>query len=182
MPEEPEQISRELTAQIVAGYLAGNKLEPSEIADVISAVHRALSEVGRPTEPVAERTPAVPIRRSVGPDLIACLECGYRGKTLKRHLSSRHGLSVEEYRARWNLKPDYPIVAPAYSARRSTLAKQLGLGRQRRQESEAPPAPRAKTRGRRRSKATWPAPRSDQRDDLTLRVGVAFDVTGRRLQ
>src|SRR6266478_7773244 len=128
MPEEPPPLSRnrELTATIVAAYVRQN-----QIATLISTVHRALAGLGKPAAEVdGERTPAVPIRRSVHRDYVVCLECGWRGQMLRRHIAG-HGLSVEQYRARWSLRPDHPITAPDYSERRSTIAKQLGLGRTR---------------------------------------------------
>jgi hypothetical protein len=111
-----------------------------------------------------ERTPAVPIRRSVHRDYVVCLECGRRGQMLKQHLTTGHGLAVDQYRARWNLTRDHPMTAPGYSERRSGLAKQVGLGRGRRSSREEPkpvapeiPAaaqPPSRRRGRPRSAAT----------------------------
>src|SRR5690348_13026991 len=102
---------------------------PPRIAGLIVEVHRALAGLGR-APPVQEPlTPAVPIRRSVQRDYVICLECGYRARTLRRHLRVAHGLDVADYRTRWNLPVDHPLIAPSYSARRSTVAKQMGLGR-----------------------------------------------------
>jgi predicted transcriptional regulator len=98
--------------------------------DLISTVHEAITNLGKPArESEGERTPAVPIRRSVHRDYVVCLECGWRGQMLKRHLTTGHGLSVAQYRARWNLPREHPMTAPGYSERRSSLAKQIGLGR-----------------------------------------------------
>ena len=133
MPEEPPPPStnRELTATIVAAYVRQNQIASDQLATLISTVHRALAGLGKPAAEVdGERTPAVPIRRSVHRDYVVCLECGWRGQMLRRHIAG-HGLSVEQYRARWSLRPDHPITAPDYSERRSTMAKQLGLGRTR---------------------------------------------------
>lgn len=133
MPDEtpPASINRELTAEIVAAYVRRNQIASDQLATLISTVHRALAGLGKPAAEVSgERTPAVPIRRSVHRDYVVCLECGWRGQMLRRHLAG-HGLSVEQYRARWSLRPDHPITAPGYSERRSTMAKQLGLGRTR---------------------------------------------------
>ena len=121
--------NRLLTAKIVGSYLRHNKVAASQVPELIAIVHRSLGELGQ--QPPAEETltPAVSVRQSVRQDYVICLDCGYRGKTLRRHISSRHGLSGDEYRRRWGLKPDHPLTAPAYSEHRSTLAKQLGLGR-----------------------------------------------------
>jgi len=93
---------------------------------------------GRLPEPATELVPAAPIRHSVGPDAIACLDCGYRRKMLKRHLKRAHQLTPDTYRERWGLKRDYPMVAPNYTARRSELAKSLGLGKHRRNQTNMP--------------------------------------------
>src|SRR5215813_454606 len=118
-----------------------------------SSDHRALSGLRKPAaETETERTPAVPIRRSVHRDNVTCLECGWRGQMLRRHLTTGHGLSVDQYRARWKLPRDHPLTAPSYSERRSGLAKQLGLGHGRRSREqpealapETPPAPRQRS-------------------------------------
>jgi len=167
MPEEPPPPStnRELTATIVAAYVRQNQIASDQLATLISTVHRALVGLGKPaTEAEVERTPAVPIRRSVHRDYVVCLECGWRGQMLKRHVATGHGLTVEQYRARWNLSREHPITAPGYSERRSGLAKQIGLGRGRRASREEPesvtpetPAAaqsRSRPRGRPRSMAT----------------------------
>jgi predicted transcriptional regulator len=138
MPEEPPPPStnRELTATIVAAYVRQNQIASDQLATLISTVHRALVGLGKPaTEAEVERTPAVPIRRSVHRDYVVCLECGWRGQMLKRHVATGHGLTVEQYRARWNLPREHPMIAPGYSEQRSSLAKQIGLGRGRRASS-----------------------------------------------
>jgi predicted transcriptional regulator len=118
-----------LTTKIVGSYLRHHTIGASELPNLISSVHRALTEVGRPNPPEVPLTPAVSVRQSVRQDSVTCLDCGYRGKTLRRHVSSRHGLSAEDYRKRWGLRQDHPLTAPAYSEQRSTLAKERGLGR-----------------------------------------------------
>jgi predicted transcriptional regulator len=129
-----------LTAEIVGSYLRHHTVGTSELPDLIATVHRSLRELGRlaPVEEVL--TPAVALRQSVRHDYVVCLDCGYRGKTLRRHISSRHGLSRDEYLRRWGLQHDHPLTAPAYSEQRSTLARQLGLGRK--PKEEAAPASR----------------------------------------
>ena len=94
-----------------------------------SSVHRAIGQVGQPPEPEEVLTPAVSVRRSVHRNHVVCLDCGYRGKTLTRHIAARHGLSAGEYRQRWGLRGNHLLTAPGYSERRSALAKSLGLGR-----------------------------------------------------
>ena len=122
---------KEQVAEIVASYLKKNKVNPDEIAGVIGQVYSSLSRLGQPLVMAEAPRPAVPIRRSVGPDAITCLSCGYRGQMLKRHLTSAHHLTPDEYRKQWNLPIDYPMVAISYSTRRSELAKQFGLGKGR---------------------------------------------------
>jgi predicted transcriptional regulator len=123
--------NRLLTAKIVGSYLRHNTVGASQVPELIAIVHRSLSELGQ--QPAAEEalTPAVSIRQSVRHNYVVCLDCGYRAQMLRRHLNSRHGLSRAEYLKRWGLKPDHPLTAPAYSEHRSTLAKQLGLGRKK---------------------------------------------------
>ena len=129
-----------LTAKIVGSYLRHHTVGASELPNLITSVHRALTEVGRPNPPEVPLTPAVSVRQSVRQDSVICLDCGYRGKTLRRHISSKHGFSPDEYLKRWGLKRDHPLTAPAYSEHRSTLAKQLGLGRKPKSEEAPEPA------------------------------------------
>jgi predicted transcriptional regulator len=124
-----EEINPHLTTQIVVSYVRHHRLRPDQLSDLITSVHRAIGQLGQPPEPDEVLTPAVSVRRSVHRDYVICLDCGYRGKTLRRHISTRHGLSRDEYLRRWGLRSDHPLTAPAYSERRSTLAKSLGLGR-----------------------------------------------------
>ena len=120
-----------LSADIVAAYVSQNPVQPSGISDLVRQVHTALSDLSRPqaVQPVARQKPAVPVSRSVQPDYIVCLEDGARLKMLKRYLRSRYDMSPEDYRRKWGLPADYPMVAPNYAARRSDFAKQIGLGR-----------------------------------------------------
>ena len=124
-----EKINPHLTAKIVRGYVRHHRLGPDQLPDLITSVHRTLGQLGQQIQPPEVPTPAVSIRQSVRHDYVVCLDCGYRGKTLRRHLGVRHGLNAEEYRQRWGLRSDHPLTAPAYSEHRSTLAKELGLGR-----------------------------------------------------
>ena len=124
------------SADIVSAYVTQHTLPTQAVADLIRQVHSVLVGLGQTTSTPApeleKRKPAVPIARSVQDDHIVCLEDGRKLKMLKRYLRARYDLSPEEYRRRWNLPPDYPMVAPNYAAARSQLAKQMGLGQQRR--------------------------------------------------
>jgi predicted transcriptional regulator len=124
-----EEVDPHLTARIVESYVRHHKLGSDQLADLITSVHRAIGQVGQPPEPDEVLTPAASVRRSVHRDYVVCLDCGYRGKTLRRHINTRHGLGPDEYRQRWGLRSNHLLTAPAYSERRSTLAKELGLGR-----------------------------------------------------
>lgn len=134
----------EMTAEIVAAFVGNNSVPPGDIPGLISQTYAALS--GAEAPPVIEpevKTPAVSVKRSIQPDFIICLEDGRKFKSLKRHLRTKYNLSPEDYRAKWNLPKDYPMVAPNYAAARSTLAKQMGLGQGGRGGAPAP-APAAK--------------------------------------
>jgi predicted transcriptional regulator len=126
---DAQSVNPLLTTKIVGSYLRHHTVGASQLRDLITTVHRSLSEAERPSPPEVLLTPAVSVRQSVRHDYVVCLDCGYRGQTLRRHISSRHGLSRDEYLKRWGLQHDHPLTAPAYSEHRSTLAKQLGLGR-----------------------------------------------------
>ena len=122
----------ELTAQIVAAHAASNEVNPGALPTAIRAVYDTLSHIDEaPAPPVEKIQPAVPIRKSVFPDYIICLEDGKRLKMLKRHLSASYNLTPEQYRSKWGLEAGYPMVAPNYAERRSELAKQIGLGTHR---------------------------------------------------
>jgi predicted transcriptional regulator len=139
----------QLVTKIIASYVSHHNLAPEQIPELIASVYRTIDSLGQPAEAPGSLTPAVPIRRSVQRDAVICLECGWKGKMLRRHLSTRHGLTAEQYLKRWNLPADHSLTAPDYSAQRSTLAKELGLGRSGRQApaeaaapAAAPPRPR----------------------------------------
>jgi predicted transcriptional regulator len=117
--------------KIIASYVGNHTVSAEQLSALIVSVDQAIRNLGAPVEPPAPRTPAVPVKRSVQQDHVVCLECGFRGKTLRRHLGTRHGLQVVEYLRRWKLPSDHPLTAPAYSEQRSTMAKELGLGRKR---------------------------------------------------
>jgi predicted transcriptional regulator len=124
-----------LVAKIIASYVSHHNLAPEQIPELIASVYRTIAGLGQPVEtPAATPTPAVPLRRSVQRDAVVCLDCGWKGKMLRRHLTTRHGLTGDEYLKRWGLPGDHPLTAPSYSAQRSNLAKELGLGRGGRSE------------------------------------------------
>ena len=119
-----------LTSEIVSAHAANNSVDPSELPGLIENVFAALAGLGQPAEEEAPPPePAVSIRASVKQDHLVCLEDGKKMKMLKRHLMTDHGMTPEEYRARWNLPSDYPMVAPEYADKRRELAKKIGLGR-----------------------------------------------------
>lgn len=119
-----------LTADIVSAYVSQNPLPAAGLPDLIASIHSSLSGLGQPSgAPQPKQEPAINPKRSVTPDYITCLEDGKKFKSLKRHLALHYGLTPDEYREKWGLKPDYPMVAPNYAAQRSTLAKAAGLGR-----------------------------------------------------
>jgi predicted transcriptional regulator len=136
----------DLTARIVSAYAGNATLSPTELTDVIGSVSRALAQLSTTTvEPEPkELSPAVPVKKSVTADFIVCLEDGKKLKMLKRHLMSTYGMTPAEYRTKWSLPRDYPMVAPNYAATRSQLAKKIGLGK-----SPAKPAIPAKPAARR---------------------------------
>ncbi len=135
MADDPgDSLFIELTADIVSAYVSNNSVPSAEIPALISQVHSALKRVSNgqlagPTEPLK---PAVPIKRSITPEYIVCLEDGQKFKSLRRHLRTRYNMTPDQYREKWALPADYPMVAPNYAAARSQLAKQMGLGQQRR--------------------------------------------------
>jgi predicted transcriptional regulator len=126
----------DLTATIVSAYLSHNPTPASEIPALISQIHAALLRLstGRNETPPEPAKPAVSVKKSMTPDYLVCLEDGKRFKSLKRHLRTQYNMSPEQYRDKWNLPPDYPMVAPNYAVARSQLAKKMGLGQQRRRK------------------------------------------------
>ena len=138
--EKQDDALLSLTAEMVMAYVSNNPLPSAELTDLIASVHTSLVSLAR-SEATASNAepqkPAVPIKKSVTPDFIISLEDGKKFKSLKRHLQTKYGMTPGEYREKWNLPSDYPMVAPRYSEERSQLAKNLGLGRK--------PQPKAKT-------------------------------------
>ena len=147
---ETKQNLIEQTTDIVAAYVSNNPLPSSDLPKLIADIHAAINGLsnGAATEAEAKPVPAVSIKKSVTPDYLICLEDGKKFKSLKRHLATHHNLTPDEYRQKWNLPADYPMVAPNYSASRSALAKASGLGRKATPEPAKPAsAPRRKKLG-----------------------------------
>lgn len=142
-----------LAADIVGAHVSNNAVATADVASLIRTVFVALQSAAQPTAPVEVRAePAVSVRASIKPDAITCLECGAKFKMLKRHLTTDHGTTPAQYRERWNLGSDYPMVASNYSARRRDLALKIGLGRK-----PAAPVKATKPRKPRAPKAAQPA-------------------------
>ncbi len=120
----------EMTTDIVSAYVGNNSVAAADLPGLILSVHKALSGVGSGAEPVesAPKEPAVSVKKSITPDYLICLEDGRKFKSLKRHLRTKYNMSPEDYRSKWGLAKDYPMVAPNYARARSDLAKQMGLG------------------------------------------------------
>ena len=130
-----------LAAEVVSAFVGHNSLPVSELPGLITSVHAALVKISGGTGVAAAAepevlTPAVPVRKSITPDYLICLDDGRKFKSLKRHLRTQYNMSPEQYREKWGLPPDYPMVAPAYAKARSALAKQMGLGQQRRRRTK----------------------------------------------
>lgn len=119
----------DLSTEIVSAYVSHNVVSPADLPKLIVDVHNTLRGLGQSVNPAEERKPAVPVRKSISSDYLICLEDGKKFKSLKRHLRTHYDLSPEEYREKWGLPADYPMVAPNYSQTRSNLAKANGLGR-----------------------------------------------------
>jgi predicted transcriptional regulator len=121
----------QLTAELVSSHISNNKVSAEDLPALIRRVYSTLASVEQQAKTEAKPDPAVPINKSVHPDYIVCLEDGRKLKMLKRHLKTAYNMSPEDYRARWRLPSDYPMVAPNYAKKRSNLAKKIGLGRKR---------------------------------------------------
>ena len=146
MPQIDKTTLADITSELVAAYVTQNHVQPSELPALIASVHATLGSLGKAPEPDVSAEPlkpAVPVRKSITDDYLISLEDGRKLKSMKRYLAGL-GMTPAEYRAKWGLPSDYPMVAPAYAAKRSELAKNLGLGRRGAQESvEATPAAEA---------------------------------------
>lgn len=134
MTDAPKSTARdsvviELASEIVAAFVRNNSVSAAELPDLIRSVHASLSALGTPEADHSRQKPAVSVKRSLGEDFLVCLEDGKKFKSLKRHLRTKYDMSPDEYREKWNLPADYPMVAPGYSKHRSMLAKKMGLGK-----------------------------------------------------
>ena len=134
MTDAPKNTARdsvviELASEIVAAFVRNNSVSAAELPDLIRSVHASLSALGTTETDQSRQKPAVSVKRSLGEDFLVCLEDGKKFKSLKRHLRTKYDMSPDEYREKWNLPPDYPMVAPGYSKHRSMLAKKMGLGK-----------------------------------------------------
>ena len=145
----------EMAADIVSAFVSHNSLPAADLPALIGSVNQALQGLGSgASQPAQEqKEPAVPIKKSVQPDFIICLDDGKKFKSLKRHLRTEHDMTPEQYRAKWGLAPTYPMVAPNYAAARSELAKSMGLGQQRRRSTPTQSGPTKGGRGRRKKTA-----------------------------
>lgn len=166
-----------LTANLVAEYLAGNAVASSDVPNLIRGVYQALAEAGQKPAVAEAPVPAVPIKKSVAAGHVVCLECGRRLTMLKRHLTVDHGLTLGDYRTKWGLPADHPLVAPDYAEKRSALAHKSGLGTKRKKDS-APAEPVKNTQGAAPVPAVLPgdhplvAPdQAKKRSVLTLKLG-----------
>ncbi|QEN85117.1 transcriptional regulator [Labrys sp. KNU-23] len=142
----------DLTVDIVSAYVANNQIATTSLADLIRSVHGSLSDLNNPKQVEANvpPKPAIPIKKSVTNDYVICLDDGLKFKSLTRHLRTAYGMTPEQYREKWGLPADYPMVAPSYSAQRSRLARELGLGQQRQKAKNVPPPPPAPSKGRKK--------------------------------
>jgi predicted transcriptional regulator len=137
------KVPLDLVVKIVSAYAGHHVISPGELTGIIASVHSALAGLGSAPAPVEAEplTPAVPIKKSIMPEYLVCLEDGKKLKMLKRHLDTAYGMTPDQYRARWKLPPDYPMVAPNYAKQRSALALSIGLGRRAAAPVEPPPPP-----------------------------------------
>lgn len=130
MTDQPTKLQiLELTAQIVSAHVSNNTTAANDVPQLVDDVYKSLTLVGEKSENKEKLQPAVPVNRSIHDDYIVCLEDGKKLKMLKRHLKTAYNMTPQEYRDKWNLSPDYPMVAPSYAERRSNLAKEIGLGK-----------------------------------------------------
>lgn len=156
----------ELTADIVSAYVSNNTVRPEDLPSLIAGVRAALEQapIGKAEAASEPQTPAVPIKKSVTPDYIISLENGQKFKSLKRHLQTTYGMAPDEYRAKWGLPRDYPMVAPNYAKTRSDLARSIGLGRKASdQEQSAVPADKEQSAGPANENTTAEAPKRSRR-------------------
>ena len=150
MSDEASRHVLKLTATIDSAHVGRNQVASNELSSLIQSVYRSLTSVGNVEAVPAALVPAVPVKQSVFPDYLVCLEDGKTLTTLKRHLRSRHGMTPEQYRAKWGLPAHYPMVAPSYAATRAALARESGLGHKRAAEPVATVLPKRRAKGLKR--------------------------------
>lgn len=143
---EEKSAKIEMAADIVAAYVSNNSVSQGDLPSLIQSIYKTIAEIGTgvPAETAPAQSPAVPIRRSITPDFVVCLEDGLKFKSLKRHLRTKYNMTPEEYRVKWGLPKDYSMVAPNYAAARSALARASGLGQGGRQAAKPKPTGRGK--------------------------------------
>jgi predicted transcriptional regulator len=177
MPEttgtDPQKIDPHLTSKIVRSYVEHHTVAAGDVSELITSVHGALSQLGRPNQPEEVLTPAVPLRQSVRHNYVVCLDCGYRGKLLLRHIVKQHGFSRADYLKRWGLRKDHPLTAPDHSQQRSMMAKELGFGRKAKVVPPAAPTAPASASATLRSTAKstqrrGPAAKSDIVNEVAI--------------
>lgn len=169
----------DLVTEIVTAHVSNNTVAVGDIPGLIQSVHASLASLGQMAPPVEEqRTPAVSVRSSVKPHALTCLECGAKLKMLKRHLSTHHGLTPDDYRARWSLPFDYPLVAADYAAHRADLAVKIGLGRKPAEAVVAPREDAPKVEAEARKKAAAKAKSAVVRKPRK-KLGLAFDAAAK---
>ena len=171
-----EEVLLDHVADIVSAHVSNNSVAAADLPGLIQAVYASLAALGQAPEPAAEELkPAVSVRASVKPDAVTCLECGEKMKMLKRHLGSDHGMTPAEYRTRWSLPADYPMVAPDYAAKRKELAVRIGLGRKPGQSPKAKveTAPEAAPKAQPKA-APKAQPKADAAPAKRQKLGVAF--------
>jgi len=169
-----EAVDLHLTTKIFRSYVRHHRIEADQVSQLITSVHRVLGQLGQPVQPEEVRTPAVSVRQSVRHDYVVCLDCGYRGKMLQRHVARQHGLSRHEYLQRWGLRSDHPLTAPAYSERRSIMAKELGFGRKSAAQVAAAVTPTSAPRPLGVAHGSDPTPTRERR---SRSVSKSADVT-----
>ena len=167
-----QQVDLHLTTKIVQSYVLHHAVGVGQVSELITSVHGALSQVLRPNPPEKVLTPAVSVRQSVRHDYVVCLDCGYRGRMLRRHISQQHGLSPDEYLKRWGLRREHPLTAPGYSEQRSSMAKELGLGRKVKAKPKAKVGPATAPASTDVNPKSETKPRRRQSNGSTSKSGV----------
>jgi len=177
---ESQMVDPRLTIRIVQSYVRHHAVGAGEVSEVITSVHGALSQVLRPNPPEKVLTPAVSVRQSVRHDYVVCLNCGYRGKMLHRHISKRHGLSPDEYLKRWGLRKNHPLTAPGYLEQRSSMAPELGPGRKIKAKAGPATAPKSPASTGPAAKPTRRRSRSVSKSEIVSKAAAETLMRPRR--